>query len=415
MTRILKGHIAYADASNKLKVIENGYLIFDQEVIISVTETLTADYEISQVEDLGDVLIVPGFYDLHTHGSQFPQCGVGMSQQLLDWLNDYTYDLEAKFEDELFASRVYNAFAAELIQYGTLGAAVFATTSLKGTESLFQAFIDKGLRGYIGKVCMECCAPDFITKSHTENIQDVIDLQEKFAYQHLVKSIVTPRFAPTSTPESLEALGKIAKEHQLAVQSHLDENIEEIEWVHTLYGPDAYAVVYDDHGLYGQQPTLMAHGIYLDDEEVTLTKERGVILVHCPDSNLNLRSGIMPVRKYLNLGITVGLGTDIAGGHKVSMAEATVRCIQLSKQLSLQNPAYEALSFCEAYYMATVVGGAFFGEFGKLKAGYGMDCLVIDDPFLYKELYTIEDRLEKFVYTGDDRWIMRRYIAGKQV
>jgi len=415
MAKILRGHIVYADTPSSFRVFEGGYLIYDNNRIVSVSQNLPRDYEGLEVEDLGDVLIVPGFYDLHTHGGQYPQCGVGMSHQLLHWLKDYTYTLEMKFEDGNFARRIYTEFANELVKYGTLGAAVFGTTSLRGTDILFQEFINRGLRGYIGKVCMECCAPDFITKDHVTNIGDVIELENKYSHQKMVKSIVTPRFAPTSTAESLEELGRIAQAYNLAVQSHLDENVDEIEWVHELYGPDAYAKVYDNYGLYGQQPTLMAHGIYLTDEEVALTRDRGVILVHCPDSNLNLGSGIMPVRKYLSLGITVALGTDIAGGHKISMAEALVRCIQLSKLVSMEQPEYKSLSFCEAYYMGTVVGGSFFGLVGKLEKDYQMDCLVIDDPDLYKELYSLEDRLEKFVYTGDDRWISRRYIAGKQV
>ncbi|MBN2899611.1 MAG: amidohydrolase family protein [Clostridia bacterium] len=415
MTQIIKGHIIYTESPESLTIVENGYLIFEKDQIVGVTDQLPEIYQSLDVEDLGDVLIVPGFYDLHTHGGQYPQCGIGMSHHLLDWLKDYTYELERKFEEPAFAKRVYAFFAEALISYGTLGAAVFGTSSFMGTQILFDTFIDKGLRGYIGKVCMTRNAPDFIIKDMATNIEDMHRLVERYKDQERVKLIVTPRFAPTSTHESLEALGQLSKEHDLPVQSHLDETVDEIKWVHSLYGSESYASLYDQHGLYGQRPTLMAHGIYLDEEEMTLTQKRGVMLVHCPDSNLNIASGIMPVRKYMNQGILVGLGTDIAGGHRISMAEATVRCVQLSKQLSVEKPEYQPLLFSEAYHMATAVGGSFFGRVGKLKAGFKMDCLVIDDLPLYKELYSVADRLEKFVYTGDDRWIIRRYIDGQRL
>jgi len=413
--KILKGHIVYTENPLTFTIKNDGYLVYNGKEIVGVYDALPKEYDQMAIEDLGDVLVIPGFYDLHLHSGQYPQCGVGMDHQLLDWLKDYTYELERKFEDRAFAQRVYRLFVDDLSRYGTLGASVFATTAYTGTDELFQAFIDKGLRGLIGKVCMECYAPTFIVKDHETNIGDVVKLAEKYDHQELVQSIITPRFAPTSTSESLEELGQLAAKYNLPVQSHIDENMDEIKWVQELYGVRAYATVYNDHGLYGQQPTLMAHGIYLSDEEIALTKKNDVILVHCPDSNLNIRSGIMPVRKYLNEGIRIGLGTDIAGGHKISMTEAIVRCIQLSKQLSLMEPAYDMIKFSEAFYMATAVGGSFFGNVGQIKEGFEMDCLVIDDPLLYKELYSVKDRLEKFVYTGDDRWIAKRYVAGKLI
>lgn len=409
---VLKGTIVNTTAAGSFQVIENGYLIYKDEKILKVSSTLPSKYKSCEVEDLGDVLIIPGFYDLHLHSGQYPQCGVGMNHQLLDWLQDYTYNIEKRYEDAEFAARVYKQFTRDLLLYGTLGASVFSTTAYTGTDILYKAFIDRGLRAYVGKVCMECHAPDFILKDHETNMRDVVSLMEKYDGHPLVKTIITPRFAPTSTTESLEELGQMSAKYNLPVQSHINENEEEIKWVKELFGESSYAKVYDIHGLYGSQPTLMAHGIHMMEEELALTKERNVILVHCPDSNVNLRSGIMPVRKYLKAGIRIGLGTDVAGGHKLAMTEAIVRAIQLSKLYSLEHPDEEMLSFGEAFHMATVVGGSFFGDVGILAEGYDMDCLIIKDPSLYRELYNPIERLEKFVYTGDDRWITRRYVAG---
>lgn len=415
MKKALKGNVLYTDSPDKFKIMEKHYLVYENDKIVGVFSELPEKYGEIEIEDFSDMLIIPGFYDLHLHGGQYLQCGVGMSKQLLDWLKDYTYDMEHRFEEEEFAEEIYEMFVKNLARSGTLGSAVFATTSLRGTEKLFDVFENIGLRSYVGLVSMERNAPEYIVDSYDKMIKNNEAIIEKFAGGDLVKPIITPRFAPTSTQGGLMALGKIAKEHNLPVQSHINENKDEVKWVKKLYDGKSYGSVYDECGLYGDTPTLMAHGIYMTDEELKLTKEKDVILVHCPDSNLNVRSGIMPVRKYLDMGIRVGLGTDIAGGHKISMTEAIVRCIQLSKLNNVFEENEKMLSFSEAFYMATAVGGSFFGLTGKLKESYEMDCLVIDIPDIYKKLYSVQDCLEKYVYTGDDRWIYKRFVAGKEI
>ncbi len=214
----------------------------------------------------------------------------------------------------------------------------------------------------------------------------------------------------------MEALGKIAKEYDLPVQSHISENPAEVEWIKELYEwSTSYADVYDKFNLYGETPTIMAHAVYLTEEERKLSQNGKVYLAHCPDSNVNIVSGIAPVKQYMEMGIKVGLGSDIAGGHKIQMNEAVVRAIQLSKIKCFYEENNQPLSLSEAFYMGTACGGEFFGKVGKLKEGYELDALVIDDHELYKERYTLLDRLEKFLYVGDDRWIVERYVAGNKI
>lgn len=410
--KAIKGNIIYTDDPSSFKSMKNAYILYNDTTIIDIVAELpNSDIE---VKDYGDALIIPGFYDLHVHGSQFPQCGVGMNKQLLYWLNDYTYNLEMKYTDPNFAKDVYDFFTQTLIDYGTLGAAVYATTDIRATDILHESFNKANIRGYIGKVSMVRNGPEEYIKTAQENYEDTLYLIEKYNHHPLVKPIITPRFVPTSTEESLKLLGQLALDYNVPVQSHINENLDEIKWVSDLYKEKNYATVYHKYNLYGQTKTLMAHGVYMSDDELRMTKDNDVILVHCPDSNINICSGIMPVRHFLNQGIKIGIGTDCAGGHKISMTEALVRTIQLSKIQSL-NTEDKPLAFSEAFHMATAVGGNFFGKCGKLKKGYQMDCLVIDDHTLYKSLYNIEDRLEKFVYTGDDRWIKNRYVAGKKL
>ena len=412
---ILKGHIIYTDTSDRFQVLENGYIIAHDNIIKDVCEQLPQKYTEEEVIDYGNSLIIPGFYDLHNHAGQYLQCGTGMNKQLLEWLNDYTYNLEKDLHDEAYANIVYERYVNDLVRFGTLGACTFATSSPVGTACLFETFKEKGLRAYVGKVNMVRNAPDFIIEDVYDSIASTEDIIMKYKNEPLVKPIITPRFAPTSTSESLKMLGELALKHKIAVQSHLSENPAEIQWVQELYpSSENYTSVYDKHNLLGKTPTIMAHAVHLSDAEIELCKNDNVYLAHCPDSNINVRSGIAPVKSYLNKGLKVGLGSDIAGGHKIQMNEAIVRTIQSSKILSVYEN-HEHLTVAEAFYMATASGGSFFGKLGKLKAGYELDALVINDDILYKERYTLLDRLEKFLYIGDDRWITARYVAGKKI
>lgn len=410
---IIKGHVVFTDSASEFTVIENGYIISEQGCISDVCPTLPQKYAGLAITDYGDSLIIPGFYDLHNHAGQYLQCGTGMNKQLLEWLQDYTYKLEKDLADPTYASRVYRRYVEDLYRYGTLGACAFATSSTEGTECLFEEFKNIGLRGFVGKVNMDCNAPEFIIEDAQKSLAGTRYLVEKYKDEPLVRPIVTPRFAPTSTREALQLLGDLVVENGLPVQSHLSENLAEIEWVKELFPEyDNYASVYAGNQLFGDTPTLMAHAVYLTEEEVAMCKRENIYLVHCPDSNINVRSGIAPVKEFLELGLKVGLGSDIAGGHKIQMNEAIVRAVQSSKVLAVERPEAQ-LSLSEAFYMATVTGGEFFGQLGKLKRGYQLDALVIDDDPLYKERYSLEDRLEKFLYIGDDRWIGARYVGGE--
>lgn len=413
---ILKGHIVYTDVPGQFEVMENGYLIAVDGIIQEVSKELPEGYSESDVIDHGNKLIIPGFYDLHLHAGQYLQCGTGMNKQLLDWLKDYTYDLEKDFVNTDYADLVYTRFVKDLARYGTLGSCVFATSSTEGTERLYEAYKAQGIRAYVGKVNMVRNAPDFIVEEVKASLDGLKYLINKYKDETLVKPIVTPRFAPTSTEESMEALGKIAREYELPVQSHISENPAEVEWIKELYEwSSSYADVYNRFGLYGATPTIMAHAVYLTEEERELSKNENVYLAHCPDSNVNIVSGIAPVKQYMDQGIKVGLGSDIAGGHKIQMNEAVVRAIQLSKIKCFYEEDNQPLSLSEAFYMGTACGGEFFGKVGKFKEGYELDCLVIEDHELYKERYSLLDRLEKFLYTGDDRWIIERYVAGNKI
>ncbi len=411
---ILKGNILFTERLDDFQIHKDSYIVAVDGIVERIYEILPEKYANHSVTDYGNRLIIPGFSDLHLHAAQYLQCGMGMTKQLLDWLNDYTFNLEKEFQNKEFAEEVYSRFADDLVAHGTLRSCIFASSSTEGTEILFDILKEKGVGAFVGKVNMERNAPDFIIESTEDSIEGTRYLIEKYKDEKLVKPIITPRFAPTSAEDSLKKLGELAKDYNTPVQSHVDENIDEVKWVSELF-PDSknYLGVYEQYGLLSS--AVMAHAIYLNDDEIEIAKKNNVILVHCPDSNINVRSGIMPIRKYLNIGLKVGLGSDIAGGHKIGLNEAIVRAIQLSKLYSMDHPEYPALSVSEAFYLGTKGGGEFFGKVGSFEEGYSFDALVIEDDELIANRYSLEDRLERFLYIGDDRNIIDRYVMGKQL
>lgn len=413
--QVLKGHIVYTPDSTSFKVHENSYLVVKEGRVAAIADDLTGEYSEIAVQDYGDRLIIPGFVDLHLHGAQFLQCGMGMTKKLLEWLNDYTFSLEQKFQEREFARRAYSAFAEKLLANGTLRSCIFASSSTSGTEELFEALKRVGVGAYVGKVAMDCNAPDCIIESTEEALEGNACLIEKYKDEPLVKPIITPRFAPTCSGSLMEGLGKMARASGLPVQSHLNESPEEISWVKALFpGVQSYSHLYDQYGLFGSTPTVMAHCVHMQPDELELVKENGVFMVHCPDSNINVRSGIMGVRDYLDQGYKLGLASDIAGGHKLGMNEAMVRAIQLSKLRSLVTGEIP-LTASEVFYLGTKGGGEFFGNTGSFEKGYSFDALILEDEPLVAAHYSVTDRLEKFLHTGDDRNIIARYVEGRKL
>jgi guanine deaminase len=233
----------------------------------------------------------------------------------------------------------------------------------------------------------------------------------------LVKPIITPRFVPSCSDKMLRALGEYAAETGLPVQSHLSENRSEIDWVKELEPESTcYGDAYNRYGLFGQTPTLMAHCCYTDGEEMELMRKNGVYVVHCPMSNSNLSSGMAPIRKFLNAGIHVALGTDVSAGHHMSMLRVMQYAIQVSKLNYAQTRGQMPfLSLSEVFYLATKAGGSFFGKVGSFEPGYEFDALLIDDKYLNFDNYTLEQRLERYIYLGDDRDIKRRFCRGVEL
>jgi guanine deaminase len=371
------------------------------------------------VIDLGeDALITPGFIDTHLHAPQLEMIG-SYGGHLLEWLNRYTFPTERKFEDPEHARRVATAFYDELLRHGTLAALVFSTIHREATDIFFEEAERRGFRGIIGKTMMDRNAPEYLLDaSPKQSYEDSRALLQKWHGRGLLRYAITPRFAPTSTPELLEAAGQLKKEFPDAwVHTHISENKNEVLWVQSLFPEAEYADVYDRFGLLDDRAVL-AHGVYLTAEELDLLARRGARISHCPNSNLFLGSGLFPLHRVLNAGVIVGLGSDIGAGTTPSMFNA------MADAYKVQQVQNVSLSPFHLWYLSTLGGARALrldDETGSLEAGKSADFVVIDPhgtPLLSMRTgraASLVDLLAGLIFMGDDRAVKRSVIAGRTV
>lgn len=411
--RAYVGNFIHTPTPDDFEVLEHKCIVVENGVITDVCDILP-DTDIDVV-DFGNSLVIPGFVDLHLHASQFHQIGLGMDVTLLDWLELYTFKLESRFSEADYAAGVYTEFAQKLIEVGTTRSSIFTTIHKESTALLMDIMRDEGLSAYVGKVNMDRNTTPELKEETAGSLNDTKELCQKFSSETNVKPIITPRFSPSCSDELMAGLGKLVERYKLPVQSHLSENTDEVAWVKKLF-PDCrdYLDTYGSNRLLPQGQTLMAHGIYLENEEVKEIYARDVMLVHCPISNLNIKSGIMPLRKLLNRGVKIGLGSDIGGGSSLLMSSVMVSAIQSSKVM--QNlKGDEHLKLSEAFYMATKGGGAFFGNVGSFEVGAEFDALVIDLPGHFEIDLTAVEKVMRFIYSEESTWITRRFCRGREL
>ena len=415
----LKGNILFTPNKDEIKFFPNAYVICRDDTCCGVYMTLPDELINIDVIDYGDSLIVPGMTDLHIHAPQYSFRGMGMDCELLDWLNKYAFTEEAKYADTDYAARAYGIFADSMKTSATTRAVIFGTVHREATLILMDLMESAGIVSYVGKVNMDRNAPDDLRESSAaETLKFIRDSAQK--KYHLTMPIITPRFIPGCSNSLLDELSEIRRAYDLPVQSHLSENPEEIELVKELM-PEAefYGDAYDCYGLFGREAkTVMAHCVYSSDSEAERIRKNGVWVAHCPNSNMNLASGIAPIRKYIDAGIRVGLGSDVAGGQTESIFRAITDAIQVSKLYwRYIDSSAKPLSFAESFYLATKGGGSFFGNVGSFEPGCEFDALVIDDSSLYHpQTLSLPERLERSVYLGlNKNGITAKYVRGKKI
>lgn len=419
MDFVLKGNLCYSVSPERLTMLPGGYVVSVNGVCEGVFETLPERYAALPLTDVGDKLVLPGLCDLHVHAPQFAYRGLGMDLELIEWLEKRAFPEESKYANLKYASRAYDLFADAMKRSATTRLSCFATLHVPATLLLMQKLEAAGLRGFVGKVNMNRNSPDNLCESDVETAGADTEAWVKEARQRFTKlqPIITPRFIPSCTDALMRRLSSIASEYNVPLQSHLSENQAEIKWVSELC-PEAhgYADAYERFGMLGPK-TIMAHVVYPEPEEVQLLREHGVMVAHCPASNMNIRSGIAPVRKFLNAGVRVGLGTDVAGGQTIDMFRAITDAVQASKLYwRLIDQTDRALMLSEAFYLATKGSGAFFGKVGSFEKGYEMDAIVLDDTGLpHPQELSVAERLERAIYLSGECKITHKFVAGEKV
>lgn len=419
-TFALKGNICFSQNSDTLLTFSNSFVICKEGGCAGVYSFLPEKYKGIPVYDYGDNLIIPGLVDLHTHASQYAFRGLGMDLELIDWLNTHTFIEEQKFRNLDYARMAYSIFVEDLRKSGTTRACIFATIHNEATLLLMDMLEDAGICAYVGKVNMDRNSPDSLCEKNARTAALATEswLAECEKYTR-VKPMLTPRFIPSCTDELMTNISSLQKKYGLPVQSHLSENPSEIAWVSQLH-PDTccYGEAYHKFDLFGgDAPTVMAHCVHSTPEELELMHRNQVFVAHCPQANTNLSSGAAPVRAYLEKGIPVGLGSDIAAGHSLSIFRVMGDAIQCSKlRWRMLDDTLAPLKMEEAFYMATKGGGQFFGKVGSFEEGYEFDAVIIADTALpHPQKLSLKHRLERFIYIGDDRQIRSVFIKGRQI
>ena len=417
MEYLVHGDLCFSTAPRHIETMEASYLHVKDGKCISCYKELPEALSSLEIKDYSGNLIIPGMVDLHLHAPQYAYRGTKMDLPLLDWLNSNTFPEEAKYEDMNYAKAAYKNFVEDLKESPTTRAVIFATLHKEATLCLMDLLEKSGLETMVGKVNMDRNSPDYLTEHSAEealeNTRNWLQAIPK-DYRHC-HPILTPRFTPTCSDALMEGLGKIKREKGIPLQSHLSENKAEIAWVKELCpGTKNYGESYDRYGLL--QHSVMAHCVHTREDELELLKERECYICHCPQSNTNLQSGVAPVKYFLEKGAKLGLGTDVAGGANLSMFRAITDAIHVSKLRSCLLLEDAAITVEEAFYMASLSGGGFFGKVGSFLTGYEADFLVYERKRESIREESLLERLEMLLYTEKELFRMKaKFVSGRQI
>lgn len=364
--------------------------------------------------------LLPGLVDLHVHAPQFPQLGSALDAPLEDWLQTYTFPLEAKYSDTGFACETYDALIDHMLRCGTTTALHFATIHLPATRILADICIEKGQRALIGKVAMD--HPDTCPEYYRDPDADTAITQTRALIDYInahphngagrVLPVITPRFVPACTDACLHGLGQLAAETGTRVQTHVSESDWEHAHVRARTGmSDTEAL--DHFGLL-REHTVLAHANFLSAADMDLIALRDSGVAHCPWSNIYFANAVFPLREALARGLRVGLGTDISGGPIGTIWEAARMSVAASRLLEsgtdpdraphLRGRAGARVSIETAFHLATRGGAKALGlNVGAFVPGMRFDAIAIDPAAPAGQIVSIGDTpplqmLEKIIY-----------------
>ena len=410
------------DESSSYEYFNDGLLVVEDGCIKACGDAseLLASYQQAgialEVKDYTGKLIMPGFIDTHTH---YPQTDVigSYGAQLLDWLNTYTFPMEARFSDLDLANDVANFFCDELLRNGTTTAMVFATIHKNSVDAIFNAANTREMRLIAGKVMMDRNAPENLRDTAESSYEQSKHLIQKWHGQNRLSYAITPRFAPTSTEKQLELAGKLFAEFDgVYLQTHVAENTDEVAWVKQLFPwSRSYLDVYDHYGLLGER-AIYAHCIYLDEQDHKRMADTQTAMAFCPTSNLFLGSGLFDMNSAQVMGIPVGMATDVGGGTSFSMLQT------LNEAYKVLQMNGQSLSPFQAFYQATLGSAESLkldDKIGNFEVGKEADFIVVDleaTPLMKRRMShadNLKEQLFALMILGGDRNIAATYTLGE--
>lgn len=415
----------YTDELESVRYIPDGLLILEAGKVKALGNyaELQEQYAHLPVISYPNYLILPGFIDTHIHYPQFEMIAA-YGEQLLEWLNKYTFPTERKFRDQTYAQKIASLFLDELLKNGTTTALVFATVHPESVDAFFEEANRRNLRMIAGKVMMDRNAPDYLKDTAESSYLETKRLIEKWHKNNRLLYAVTPRFAVTSSPEQLKLAGKLLEEFpDVYLQTHISENVKEIELVAELF-PESqgYLEVYDQAGLVGNR-SIFAHGIHLREDEFQRLSAAKSAIAFCPTSNLFLGSGLFKLyrAKSASAPVKVGLGTDIGGGTSFSMLKTASEAYKVMQLQSASLSAFKAL------FLATLGGAKALNledKLGNFDVGKEADFIVVDlqaTPIMkIRNSQPISSNLQELanqvfgtIVLGDERAIAATYITGE--
>jgi len=360
-------------------------------------------------------LILPGFIDTHVH---MPQLEVIASYgtELLAWLNTYTFPAEMRFADPAYAQAGAAVFLDALLAHGTTSAVAFATAHKVSADALFAEAQQRGMRLITGKVLQDRHSPDGLRDDVAQAERDSVDLIQRWHGRDRLAYAVTVRFAPTSSPAQLAMAGALcASDASLYMQTHVAENRDEVAWARELF-PEArsYLDVYTRAGLMHPR-SVLAHGIWLDDDDRAALRDTGAHIAHSPSSNLFLGSGLFDWRAAVQAGSGVSLATDVGGGTSLSMVRTMADAYKVQAMAGQRLTAWKALH-------AATLGAAkalrLDDEIGSFEPGRVADVCVWDwavDPVGQRRMGVARDLHERvfaWMTMADDRNLVETRVAG---
>ena len=381
----------------------------------SASTARTLGWSVDDAIDHRGCLLLPGFIDAHVHFPQVEMIGA-WGEELIGWLERHTFPAEARHADRAFAAAQAERFCDALLAHGTTSAVVYATSHPGSADALFEAAQTRRMRLWAGKVLMDRNAPEALRDTPQSAWDDSSALIERWHGTDRLGYAVTPRFAPTSTPEQLDVAAALCRENPgVLMQTHLSENAAEIAWVRELF-PERrdYTDVYDHHGLLGPE-ALLGHGIHLSDTEIAVLAERGAHVVFCPSSNLFLGSGLLDLARLDEAGVDVALASDVGGGTSLSMLSTAADGY---KVLALRGQRFDPF---RAVYQMTLGNARSLGadrRIGSFDTGREADLVVLDPsrrPLLdarVRDCDDLADLLFAYLVLGDDRVVAETRVLG---